>query len=251
MGSDRREREAAILDQLAKDGRIQVSTIANDLGVSEVTVRATLRELESQGLLRRTHGGAVPSSIHHVLARRNQQADAKERIAKAAAALVRDGDHLMIEAGTTTALVPRFLTGKRDIHIVTNSTLVVNYARVNPELHVTLTGGAFHRESESMVGAVARASIARFNARLAFVGTDGLRADRGLTTQFAEGADIITAMHANASATWLLTDATKYGRAGFVNVLAVDELAGIITDTELDPDAAQLLQDHGVSLRAV
>lgn len=251
MGSDRRERDAVILDQLAKDGRIHVSTLSRDLGVSEVTVRASLRELESQGLLRRTHGGAVPSSIHHVLARRSQRAEAKERIAKAAAELVRDGDRLMIEAGTTTALVPRFLTGKRDIHIVTNSTLVVNYARVNPELHVTLTGGTFHRASESMVGAIATATIARFNARLAFVGTDGLRPEVGLTTQFAEGAEIITAMHANAAETWLLSDSSKYGRAGFVNVLAIDELAGIITDTELDPAAGPLLKDHGVILHAV
>lgn len=251
MSSDRSARESAILDQLAKDGRIHVSVLAKQLEVSEVTVRATLRDLEARGLLRRTHGGAVPSSIHHVLARRSHRAEAKERIAKAAAELVRDGDHLMIEAGTTTALLPRFLAGKKDLHIVTNSILVVNHARVNPELHVTLTGGSFHRESESLVGSVAQRTIAAFNARIAFVGTDGLRADGALTTQFAEGADIITAMHQAAKETWLLTDSTKYGQAGFVNVLAVDDLAGIITDRELDQQAGQLLTDHGVDLRVV
>lgn len=251
MGSDRREREAVILDALAKDGRIQVSAMARQLRVSEVTMRATLRDLESRGLLRRTHGGAVPSSIHHVLARRSHRADAKERIAAAAADLVRDGDSLMIEAGTTTSLVPRFLTGKKDLHIVTNSTLVVNNARVNPELHVTLTGGMFHRASESMVGSIAQRTIRGFNARLAFVGTDGLRTDGALTTQFAEGADIIAAMHESACETWLLTDSSKYDHAGFVNVLNVEDLKGIITDSELAPEAGQLLTDHGVDLRAV
>lgn len=249
MNGDRREREALILDRLGRDGQVYVADLVKEFDVSEVTVRNTLRHLESRGLLMRTHGGARPSSIQHVLERRGENAEAKERIAQAAAALVRDGDTIMIEAGTTTSLLPRFLTGRRNIKIVTNSTLVLNQARVNPELHIIVTGGSFHRESESLVGSGAIRSIRDYNVRLAFVGTDGFSRD-GLTTEFAEGADIITAMHEGATETWLLTDSSKYGRAGFVNVLGLSELTGIITDTDLPKGAVDEVSEHA-DVRAV
>ena len=74
------------------------------------------------------------------------------------------------------------------------------------------------------------ATIGDFNVRLAFIGTDGFTGERGLTTQFAEGADVIRAMHARAEETWLLADSSKYGRAGFVNVLPLTAITGVITD---------------------
>lgn len=251
MAVEREEREAYILDLLAKDGALTVAALSRDLGVSEVTVRSTLNQLQRRGLLTRTRGGAAPSSFQNVLERRNVNLEAKRRIAAAAAELVRDDDLIMIEAGTTTSLIPEFLTGRRGVQIVTNSTLVFAQARLNPELTVLLTGGSFHRGSESLVGAVAVRSVRDFNVRLAFVGTDGFSTDRGITTQFAEGAEIIAAMHARAEETWLVADSSKYGHAGFVSVLPLEDLTGIVTDSGLRPESLTVLTDSALEVRTV
>lgn len=238
MIEDRKDRDEFILAALARDGAVQVSDLATRLGVSEVTIRSQLRDLELRGLLSRVRGGAQATSIHHVLEREREHEHQKDRIAAAAAELVHDDDRIMIEAGTSAARLVRHLSGKRGVQIVTNSTLAFQHARHNPGLSVILTGGTFHRESESLVGPVALRAIQAFNVRLAFIGTDGLSPERGLTTQFAEGAQIITAMHARADQTWLLADSSKIGRTGFVTVLQAADLDGLITDTDA-PAAAQ------------
>lgn len=249
MPVDRTEREAYILDLLAKDGSLSVSALSRDLGVSEVTVRSNLRDLEQRGLLTRTHGGAEPVRILDVLDRARQQAAEKERIATQAAAMVVDGDRVMIEAGTTTALLVRHLSGRRGVQVVTNSTLVLRQARSLPELTVLLTGGEFHPGSESLVGPVALRTIRDFNVRLAFVGTDGFTSDRGITTQFAAGAEVITAMADRAEETWLLADSSKYGRAGFVSALGLADLTGIVTDSGIGPEAARALRTSAPQVR--
>lgn len=251
MTVERSERESYILDLLAKDGSLSVAALSKDLGVSEVTIRASLKSMEERGLLARTWGGAKPSTLTDVLERVRVQGEEKERIAAAAAELVRDGDRIMIEAGTTTAMIVRHLAGRVGVQIVTNSTLVFNYARLNPALEVILTGGQYHRESESLVGPVALASIRRFNARIAFVGTDGFTSDRGMTTQFAGGAEVIEAMNDRSEETWLVADSSKYGRAGFVSVLELAQLNGIITDSGLAAGSVEVLKQIAPTVRVV
>lgn len=249
--SEKQAREAYILDRLAKDGSLSVAALSRDLGVSEVTIRANLRELEGRGLLSRTHGGAQASTYQNVLERQREHSAEKQRIAQAAAALVRDGESIMVEAGTTTALVMRHLNGKHGMQVVTNSTLAFTAARLNHSLRLILTGGHFHHESESLVGSAALRTISDFNVRLAFIGTDGFTAQRGLTTQFAEGAEVIRAMHERAEETWLLADSSKYGRAGFVSVLPISEVAGIITDSGIGEEARAGLAEQGVQVVVV
>lgn len=128
----------------------------------------------ARGLLTRTHGGAVSTSVQDVLTRQASRAAEKDVIAQAAAELVRGGDRIMIEAGTTTAGIVRHLGRRRGVQIVTNSTLVFAHARHNAGITVIMTGGTFHRPSESLVGPVALRAIRDFNVRLAFVGTDGV-----------------------------------------------------------------------------
>jgi hypothetical protein len=146
-----------------------------------------LKALEEKGLLNRTRGGATPAIHRDIMERQHERIDEKNRIAKAAAELVHDGDVIMIEAGTTTSLIAKHLSGKRDVHIVTNSTLVFAYARLSPTLQITMTGGEFRRPTESLVGPLALDTIEKLNVRLAFVGTDGFSLERGMTTHLVEG----------------------------------------------------------------
>lgn len=245
---EKRTRESYILDRLARDGALSVATLSQELNVSEVTIRSQLKELENRGLLLRTHGGAQASTFQSVLERQRYHVPQKQRIAAAAATLIRDGDSVMIEAGTTTAMVVKGLAHRVGVQIVTNSTLTFAAARLNRALSLTLTGGTFHHESESLVGSRALATVAGFNVRLAFIGTDGFSIDRGLTTSFAEGADVIRAMHTRAEETWLLADSTKYGKSGFVNVLGLKEVTGVITDPDIDPGAVDALKEAGIQV---
>lgn len=236
------DRERSILKLLSERGSLSVSLLSRELGVSEVTVRSDFKELEEKGYLIRSRGGAYPALHQSIVDRQQKNLEAKGRIARAAALLVRDGDRIMIEAGTTTALIVRHLIGKRGIQVVTNSTLVFSYARLNPTLQITLTGGEFRRETESMVGPVALRTIAGLNVRLAFVGTDGFSLEKGMTTQLVEGAEIVKAMRERAEETLLVADSSKWGKTGFVNVLPLDAVSGIITDADLGDTVSRDLE---------
>ncbi len=245
------ERERKIIDSLADEGSLSVTRLSESLGVSVVTIRTDLKNLEDLGYLERTHGGATPSFHSNVLDRLRERPAEKARIAKAAAAMVRDGDRIMIEAGTTTALVMRHLGGRRDVHIVTNSALVLTWARSNPSLSVTVVGGEYRRLTESLVGPLALDAISRYNVRLAFVGTDGLSVERGMTTHLAEGAEIVKAMVSRAETSVLLADSSKYMRSGFVSVLPLSGVDTIIMDDGLASVAAEEIRTASVDLRLV
>lgn len=240
------ERERTILKFLSERGGMAVSALSRELGVSEVTIRSDLKELEEKGYLSRSRGGAYPALHQGIIDRQQLFLEEKNRIAKAAAELVCDGDRIMIEAGTTTALLVRYLIGKREVQVVTNSTLVFSYARLNSSLQITLTGGEFRRETESMVGPVTLRTIEGLNVRLAFVGTDGFSAAKGMTTQLFEGAEIVKAMRNCAEETLLLADSSKYGKTGFVNVLSLAKVGCVITDTGLGESARRELSDASI-----
>lgn len=244
-------RERLILDRLSQMGTISVNDLAAELRLSEVTIRSDLKELEEKGWLQRIRGGAAPAYHRDILERQRLHTEEKQVIARAAAELVQDGDVIMIEAGTTTAMIARYLVGKRDVHIVTNSTLVFSYARMNPALQITMTGGEFRRPTESLVGPIALDTIGRLNVRLAFVGTDGFSLHRGMTTHLVEGGEIVKAMKAHAEQTILVADSSKYGKVGFVSVLPLKEVALIITDRNLSPQAVDELEEAAISMRLI
>jgi len=251
MVAELNERERVILDRLSSDGSVSVGVLARDLGFSEVTIRADLKVLEEKGWINRKRGGAAPALHRDIMERQRVFPEQKNAIARAAAELVRDGDVIMIEAGTTTALVARYLAGKRDIHIVTNSTLVFSYARMYPSLQITMTGGEFRRATESLVGPIALETIARLNVRLAFVGTDGFTLERGMTTHLMEGAEIVKAMKAHAETTVLTADSSKYGRIGFSHVLPLSAMDLILTDGDLPSQAETELKEAGIKIKLV
>jgi DeoR family galactitol utilization operon repressor len=186
-----------------------------------------------------------------MLEHQRTRVEEKNRIARAAAALVEDGDTIMIEAGTTTALIARYLVGKRDISIVTNNLLVLPYARSNPSLRLTLVGGDFRPNTESLVGPIALQELERFHVRRAFVGTDGFSLEKGLTTHLVEGAEIVKKMAAQARETVLVADSSKYGKTGFVLVLPLDGVSGIIVDSSLAPQDAAHLKEQNLTVKIV
>ena len=233
---------------LADDSSVTVTDISRSLEVSAVTIRNDLQSLEDQGLIVRIRGGALPVFHQSILDRQRDRNSEKEHIAKAAAALVSDGDTIMIEAGTTTALVARYLLGKRDVHVVTNNSLILRFARTNPSLHLSITGGEFRPMTESFIGSIALRDLERFHVTYAFVGTDGFSLEDGLTTHLVEGAEIVRMMASRALKTVLVADSSKYGRAGFASVLPLSKIDILITDDGLDTTEIRRIEEIGVEV---
>jgi len=228
-----------------------VNEISDMLEVSKVTIRSDFTSLEEKGLIVRTRGGAFPAFHPEILESQKQAIEEKNRIAKAAAAMINDGDTIMINDGTTTALIPKYLLGKRDIHIVTNSTLVFTYARINPALHLTLVGGTFQPSSEALVGPVSLVDLENFHVKYAFVGTSGFSLETGMTTHLVDGAEVIKKMNQQAEKTILVADSGKYGKNGFVKILSLDHLDSIICDRGLAGETVEKIRESGTEIRLV
>lgn len=245
------EREAQVLELLVDEQGISVTEMGSRLGVSAVTVRSTLNALADKGVIVRTWGGAAPAFHTDILERQRASTAAKTAIARAAAELISDGDTVMIEAGTTTAAVGRFLFGKQGVHVVTNSMLFVPYGRSNPALQITVVGGRFQAATESNVGPIALRQLEQFHVDIAFVGTDGFSVEHGTTTHHVEGAEVVRTMVKRARTSVLLADSSKYGRAGFTHVLDLSDFSLVITDSGINAESRAAFRDAPVELRVV
>ena len=245
------ERKESILDILAETPEITIADLAGNLQVSVVTIRNDLAALEEDGLLVRGHGGAIPAFHPAVLQRMRTARDAKMEIARAAAAHVADGDTIMIAAGTTTALIPRYLRGKRQVHIVTNNTLLLPYVRTNPQLIVTVVGGSFRPADESLTGPLTMEAVERFRVPRAFIGVDGIDAQQGVFANSVETGDFVRQMAQHANQTIVLADAAKFQNPGFVRILPFSNIDILITDATLPASMQNILTEHDVKLETV
>ncbi|HON47249.1 MAG TPA: DeoR/GlpR family DNA-binding transcription regulator [Kiritimatiellia bacterium] len=247
----KRNRKQQILELLMEQPELSVSELSRHFGVSEVTIRSDLRELEAQGHLVRQHGGGLPTLHTNVAERQRARIDEKTRIARAAADLIGDFDDVMITAGTTTSLIPRFLIGRQGVNIVTNSTLLLPFVRHTPGLSVTLTGGEFRPAIEALTGPATIRELEQFHVGKAFLGSDGITADKGTTADGADIADVCRRMSQQARQTIVLADASKLGREGFAHIMPASEIDILITDTAAPQDEVERLRKKGVDVRIV
>ncbi len=242
------DRERRILDILADDAGISVSGLGERLEVSSVTVRSDLKGLAEKGFIVRTKGGAFPAFHPNILERQKSMVEEKKRVAKAAAGLIEDGDNVIIVAGTTAGLIVKYLLGKRDVHIVTNSTMVLPYGRINPSLRITFVGGEFRPSAEAMVGPIALRELEQFHVDKAFVGTDGFSVDHGLTAHLVELAEIVKKTADQAGEIILVADSSKYGKAGFAHILPLSRVGRIVIDDGLKDEDREVLRNGDADL---
>lgn len=245
------QRERKLLDMLAQDPGATVAALSKALGVSAVTVRNDLSSLADKGFVVRTHGGALPAFRPSIMERQRHRVEAKTRIVRAAAEMVAEGDTIMICAGTTTSLMPKYLLGKSDVKVVSNSTLILPYARINPALQVTLAGGEFRPADEAMVGPDTLVALEQFHVRTAFLGTDGFSIEAGITANSVETASAARKMAEQAERTILLADSSKYGRAGFAHIMALRRVGLVITDDQLADEQRRLLEENQIQVKVV
>ena len=248
MSSNITERKKTILQILTEDQNASVSDLSKRLGVTVVTTRSDLASLEAEGFLVRTHGGAIPSRHPKIMERINTNRELKNSIASRAADFINDGDTINITAGTTTALIAKFLLGKKDIHIVTNNTLLLTYAQVSPHVRVTLIGGEFRPSEEGVVGPMAMALLDQFHVSKAFIGIDGASIKQGFTAHFLESAELVRKMAAQANEIFVLSNSKKFGKPGFARIIPYERANTLITDDNLEAAEEIALTSAGINV---
>ena len=244
------ERQKRILSLMSEGGQINVSDLSDQFGVSGVTIRQDLDALQSEGLLRRVHGGAVLPSAEDIAHRLGINFEKKHAIAERAAAFVESGDTIFIEAGSTNALLARQLANRRDIRVVTNNVFIARTLK-DSEVTVILLGGVYQHESECVVGQLAKLGTEQLNFAKTFIGLDGLTFDAGLTCSDMMRAEIAGTAVQKAGRVFVLTDSPKFGRVALSRICNLDEVDHIVTDAEIPGEYRERLPEYGVELLVV
>lgn len=237
--------------QAVRTGTAHVSELARAFEVSEMTVRRDLRTLARDGKLERVHGGAVdtvPERPFEEIALRGQAV--KNRIGAAAAALVEDGQTVMVDIGTTTLQVARHLRG-REVTVVTTSLAVYDELRSDPEVELVLSGGLVRRNYLSLVGVLAEDSLRQLNVDMAFIGTSAIAPDLSVWDTTMIEVPIKRAMIAAANEVVLLADAEKFSMSGAVRICGVSELDQIVTDADIPATSRAAIEEAGIEVTIV
>lgn len=236
--------------QLVSDyKRIDVNSLSELLGVSKVTVRKDLDKLESKGLLRREHGYAVLNSGDDLNVRLSYNYNVKRKIAEKAAELVQDNDTIMIESGSTCALLAEVLCQtKRNIKIITNSCFIANFLRQYDSCQIILLGGNYQPNSEVTVGPLLKQMVDLFHVDRVFAGTDGFSPEVGFMCKDMMRCEGVQYMADAAEETIILTDSSKFSKPSLVHQLSLDRVSRVITDKELDAENRNLLGSFGIAL---
>lgn len=249
------ERHQQILDTARSLGRVDVAGLARDLAVTPETVRRDLTALERRGVLRRVHGGAIPVERlgiePGVSDREGHSAGQKERIARAALDELPDGGSIILDAGTTTVRLAELLPTDRELTVVTHSIPVASVLISRPNVTLHLLGGIVRGRTLAAVGEWTRAQIAEVFADVAFMGTNSISVEHGLTTPDIAEASVKRALIDAARRTVVLADHTKFGRESFARVAPLSEIDTVITDVGLDVELAEDIESAGPRLVVV
>lgn len=245
-------RHEVILDALRRERVVRISDLAAQLGVSLMTVRRDIEQLEEGGKLERIHGGAkLPgdASAHEPgFELKSTQLTAEKRaIAVAAASLVKEGMAVGLSAGTTTWALAKELTGGPRITVVTNSMRIADLFHPGGS-SVILIGGE-RTPSDALVGPIATGALKQLHLDLLFLGVHGMDAGAGFTTPNLLEAETDRAFMAAARRTVVLADHTKWGMLGISTIAALDEADEVISDGGLGPEARRVLQEKVGRLR--
>ena len=249
MTNSTQQRREAILASAYRGGFVGVRQLADELSVSEATVRRDLHGLATEGLLQLNHGGAsvIRGSDHSFLSKLTRNVEAKQIIARLAAQLVGDGEQLFLDSGTTCFAMTAFLRAKRGLSVIVNSVRTAQELHA-PGLNVLMLGGQYRPERMDTVGPMAIASLDKLRGYLAFLGSDGLGMDFGPTAVNIESAHIFGQAVRNARQSILLADHSKFDNPGLYKTTDWADISKVITDKR-PPDAwCEFFADRKIEL---
>lgn len=245
------ERQHAIVTAVEGRGVAQIGDLATSLGVSDETIRRDVRHLAARGLVRKVHGGVAPPDALGESAFRQrmaENADAKRAIARAAAALIADGESLILDTGTTTAYVARVLVERKDLLAVTNGTEIARTLAAAPGARVHLTGGEVRADDGAVLGHQAVASLERWRMRTAILSVGGLDPLSGCMDHHLAEAEFSAAVIRHAERVIVVADHGKFSRRAPARFAAFEQIDIVVTDREPPPAARRHIEDAGTTL---
>ncbi len=246
------ERWQQILALLSAQGRIRVGRLAERLGVSEATVRRDLEAMQARGLLQRTHGGAMllpPAAFEVSFDESQSRALAEKRaIGRRAAALVQDGDAIIIESGSTTLEFARCLGEVKRLKVLTNSLAIARDLSTREEIEVMILGGTLRRQSASLVGPWVAEILQGVRVDKAFLGVNGISASFGMSAPNPYTAESRRSMLNAARQRIALADHSKLGVESLYRVAPLTALDLLVTDARAGADQLASFRDAGIEV---
>lgn len=246
------ERKSAILARLSAEGKVIVSDLSREFGVSEETIRRDIEKLAKEGMATKTYGGAVsnvsPSSDLPYNIRKRVNVELKQFIADVVAEMINDGDRIMLDASSTAIYVTRRIKSKKNITVITNSVEILLELADKTGWTVLSTGGSLKEGAFSLVGASAEKMIHDHHVDFAICSAKGIEPKMGITDSNEKDAEMKQAIFAAADKKVLVIDSTKFDRKSFVKVCDIGDVDYIVTDSEPDENWKTVIRDAGVTL---
>ncbi len=249
------ERRHHILTLIQRHGRALTADLAGDLNISRITIRKDLEFLQDQGLIQRTHGGALANAVKgwpdlSLSDKEKLHVQEKQRIAKAAVQYVSEGQSIILDSGSTTNAVARALRHLARLTVITNG---VNIAAElsNTDFEIILTGGALRKNSFSLVGPLAEDVVRSMRADIFFLGADGVDLETGMTTPDVSESRVGRAMVDAAKTVIAVVDSSKFGKQSLASIVPLSKVDIVITDINLDPRYLELLRSEGLTVNLV
>lgn len=241
-----KERHLKILDLVNEKDRISVQELSARLGLSVVTIRKDLEELESEGLLRRQHGYAAKASPDAINSRMSFRYLEKKKIAQKAVSLVEPMETIMIESGSTCALFAAELAAVNDVTIITNSTYIARSLGNAPGVKVILLGGDYDTVAEVTTGPVTELCAREYYVDKIFVGIDGFTEESGFTNINHTRCSTVRALAKQADKVIVLTTSDKFGKRSVAKMFSTKEVHTVVTDSNLPLEYTDSLRSQNV-----
>lgn len=255
MNNMKLRRKEKILKLLSENGMIKASDLSEKFKVSMETVRRDLNELEQEKLIRRVHGGAVLYTEHSIEPnysyRTTTNYDEKIKIAAKAAEMVKDGDSIIVDIGTTTLEMAKFLKGKKNLTVITNSMKIAMELMDEKEITIIFIGGKVRLGDGSTSGYWAEEMVSGFHADKLFLGIGAIMAEHGVMDYHIEETNLRRCYIKSAEQVIALADYSKFGLKALNQVCRIEDLDYIITDEKTDKKILREIKEKGVQVKVV
>jgi len=245
------KRQRRIIDSLSSDEKTTVSDLAGRFAVSAVTIRQDMNYLEEEGFLKRVHGGAVLQNADDISKRLVMNYEKKLAIARKAATFVSEDETILIESGSTNAILIKELESRVSINIITTNVFIARELKKNDHANIILLGGSYQHESESLVGRLTKLCLDNVNFGKAFIGVDGYTSKTGFTSADMMRAEISSLIVKRSQEVFVLTDSSKFGKVHLASLFYPEDITCLITDSGIPQREKTELEQRGVHLYIV
>lgn len=246
------ERRNAILARLNTQGKVIVSDLSQEFGVTEETIRRDLEKLDNEGLAKKTYGGAVINqSLNTDLpfnVRKRTNVELKQKIADKIAELIHDGDYIMLDASSTATYVTQRIKSRKNITLITNSVEILLELADKDDWNILSTGGALKKGGLALIGTSAEKMIRGFHVDLAVCSSKGIDINMGITDSSEKDSVIKQAIFSAADRKVLAVDSTKFDKISFVRVCDAGDVDTVVTDTQPAERWAEYFRENNVEL---